>query len=200
MSLLQEGKHVWRGLHSKEITSKISVHRDQEAAQTLLGPGQSQGLGEKKGSRHCFPEQRHIGAVANSPRRVYFSRMHLTEDWYMPLHWWGIGAELVSYLSLDWCRTWIHGISTCNELVHEGEHFWNGIQAKESTSNQAVHRVEVQTIYCFGIGNVKVYKRKKQVLLSWAKMRWGCCLFPEESWSFQNTAPILVLCHFIYGP
>ena len=34
----------------KETTSKPAVHREQEAAQTLLGPMHSIGLGEKQAS------------------------------------------------------------------------------------------------------------------------------------------------------
>ena len=50
MSLVHEGDRVWSWFHSKETTSNPAVHREQEAAHTLLGPKQSKGLGEKKAS------------------------------------------------------------------------------------------------------------------------------------------------------
>ena len=50
MSLVHEGDHIWSGFQARESVSKSAVHREQEAAQTLLGPGWSLGLGEKKPS------------------------------------------------------------------------------------------------------------------------------------------------------
>ena len=50
MSLFHEGDDVWSEFNSTETTSKPAVHREQEAAQTMLGPRQSIGLGEKKAS------------------------------------------------------------------------------------------------------------------------------------------------------
>ena len=50
MSLVHEGDHVWSEFNATETTIKPAVHTEQEAAQTLLGPRQSIGLGEKKAS------------------------------------------------------------------------------------------------------------------------------------------------------
>ena len=48
MYLVHEGDHIWSGFQSMETTRNPSVHREQEAAQTLLGPRQIIRLGEKK--------------------------------------------------------------------------------------------------------------------------------------------------------
>ena len=45
--LLPEGQHVWSWFAAPAPTSKAPVHREQEAAQTLLVPMGSNGLGEK---------------------------------------------------------------------------------------------------------------------------------------------------------
>ena len=44
--LLHEVEHVWRGFPDQETTSQAAVPREQEAAQTLLGPMGNIGLGE----------------------------------------------------------------------------------------------------------------------------------------------------------
>ena len=48
--LLPEVEHIWSRFPGPATTSKVPVHREQEAAQTLLGPMGSLGLGEKKAS------------------------------------------------------------------------------------------------------------------------------------------------------
>ena len=50
MSLVHEGDHFWSAFEAKETTNNPTVHREQEAAQTMLCPRQSLGLGEKKAS------------------------------------------------------------------------------------------------------------------------------------------------------
>ena len=45
--LLPEVEHVWSWLPPLAMTCKAPVHREQEAAQTLLVPMASNGLGEK---------------------------------------------------------------------------------------------------------------------------------------------------------
>ena len=45
--LLPELEHVWRWFPALAMTCKAPVHREQEAAQTLLVPMASNGLGEK---------------------------------------------------------------------------------------------------------------------------------------------------------
>ena len=45
--LLPEVEHVWRWFPALAMTCKAPVHREQEAAQTLLVPMASNGLGEK---------------------------------------------------------------------------------------------------------------------------------------------------------
>ena len=45
--LLPDTEHVWSWFPAPATTSKAPVHREQEAAQTLLVPMASNGLGEK---------------------------------------------------------------------------------------------------------------------------------------------------------
>ena len=45
--LLPEVEHVWSWFPALAMTCKAPVHREQEAAQTLLVPMASNGLGEK---------------------------------------------------------------------------------------------------------------------------------------------------------
>ena len=56
--------------------------------------------GGEKGKR-CFAEQRRIGAVVCSPRRVSLSRMQLSEPRLEPWVRWGLGAEFPSWLRED---------------------------------------------------------------------------------------------------
>ena len=51
--LRHEGDHVWSGIQAQETTSKAAEPREAEAAQTLFGLGQSQGLGEKRQALLC---------------------------------------------------------------------------------------------------------------------------------------------------
>ena len=46
ISLLREGEDVWICFQAAETTSEAAVPMEPEAAQTLLGPMESQGLGE----------------------------------------------------------------------------------------------------------------------------------------------------------
>ena len=46
ISLLREGEHVWSWFQAAETTSQAAVPTEPEAAQTLLGPMGSRGLGE----------------------------------------------------------------------------------------------------------------------------------------------------------
>ncbi|RXF27487.1 hypothetical protein EG857_14945 [Enterococcus faecalis] len=46
ISLLREGEHVWSWFQAAETTSQAAVPTEPEAAQTLLGPMGSLGLGE----------------------------------------------------------------------------------------------------------------------------------------------------------
>ena len=47
ISLLHEGEHVWSWCQAGESTNQAAEPREPEAAQTLLGPVGSIGLGEK---------------------------------------------------------------------------------------------------------------------------------------------------------
>ena len=50
ISLLPEGERVWSWFQAAETSSQAAVPREPEAAQTLLGPTRSIGLGEKHAS------------------------------------------------------------------------------------------------------------------------------------------------------
>ena len=52
--LLPYVEHVWSWFPAPATTSKAPVHREQEAAQTLLVPMASNGLGEKPESAACL--------------------------------------------------------------------------------------------------------------------------------------------------
>ena len=52
--LLPEVEHVWSWFPALAMTCKAPVHREQEAAQTLLVPMASNGLGEKPESAACL--------------------------------------------------------------------------------------------------------------------------------------------------
>ena len=52
--LLPEVEHVWSRFPDPATTSKAPVHREQEAAQTLLVPMASTDLGEKPESAACL--------------------------------------------------------------------------------------------------------------------------------------------------
>ena len=46
--LLRKGEHVWSWFPAPATISKAPVHREQEAAQTLLVPMASNGLGKNQ--------------------------------------------------------------------------------------------------------------------------------------------------------
>ena len=50
ISLLHEGEHVWSWFQAAQPTSQAAVPTEPEAAQTLLGPMGSLGLGENEAS------------------------------------------------------------------------------------------------------------------------------------------------------
>ena len=52
--LLPEVEHVWSWFPALAMTCKAPVHREQEAAQNLLVPMASNGLGEKPESAACL--------------------------------------------------------------------------------------------------------------------------------------------------
>ena len=50
ISLLREGEDVWSWFPAEETISQAAVPTEPEAAQTVLGPVGSQGLGQKEAS------------------------------------------------------------------------------------------------------------------------------------------------------
>ena len=99
--LRHEGQHVWSGFPAQETTSKAAGPREPEATQTLFGLWRPEDWGRK--SKRCFAEQRRIGAVVCSPRRVSLSRMQHPE-WSMQRSIrCGLGAKFPSW---PWVDCW----------------------------------------------------------------------------------------------
>ena len=70
--LLPEVEHVWSRFPGPATTSKAPVHREQEAAQTLLVPMASNGLGEKMESAAFLAK--HALGLSLVPRGEFHSR------------------------------------------------------------------------------------------------------------------------------
>ena len=69
--LLPEGEHVWSLFPAPATTSTALGHREQEAAQTLLGPMGSTSLGEKPASA-VFLSKHALGLSLVSRRVIPF--------------------------------------------------------------------------------------------------------------------------------
>ena len=72
ISLLPEVEHVWSRFPGPATTSKAPVHREQEAAQTILVPMASNGLGEKPESAACL--SKHALGLSLVSRGEFHSR------------------------------------------------------------------------------------------------------------------------------
>ena len=83
ISLLREGEDVWSCFPAVVTTRQAAVPTEPEAAQTLLGPMGSLGLGVERGKR-CDPEPSRIGAEVCSPSTVSLCRMQLLEPSCLP--------------------------------------------------------------------------------------------------------------------
>ena len=114
------------------------VPGSQRLPRPSLAYGDHRAMGEK--GKRCFAEQRRIGAVVCSPRRVYLSRMQLSEPRFEA---WVDGASVLCSLAgsgriAGACVQ--KAFSGPLLLCHEGEHVWSGFQAQETTSKAAVPR------------------------------------------------------------
>src|SRR5512139_1891425 len=69
--LLPEVEHVWSWFPALAMTCKAPVHREQEAAQTLLVPMASNGLGEKPESA-AFLSKHALGLSLVSLGKLHF--------------------------------------------------------------------------------------------------------------------------------
>ena len=76
----------------------------------------------EKGKR-CFAEQRRIGAVVCSPRRVYLSRMQVSEPPFEPWVRWVLCVELPNWLRWFEASCTQKACSCKLLLLHEGETF-----------------------------------------------------------------------------
>ena len=70
--LLPEVEHVWRWFPALAMTCKAPVHREQEAAQTLLVPMVTNGLGEKPESA-AFLSKHTLGLSLVSRGEFHFA-------------------------------------------------------------------------------------------------------------------------------
>ena len=121
--LLHEGEPVGSGFRAPETTSKAAEPREAEAAQTLFGLWRPEGWGEK-GKRWCA-QQRRIVAVVCSPRRVYFSRMQISEPHFEPWVRWGLGAEFPSRLREACSGLRPEGIVRPTPALPRRKHIWS---------------------------------------------------------------------------
>ena len=121
----------------------------QRQPRPSLAYGDQRARGEK--GKRCFAEQRRIGAVVCSPRRVYLSRMQLSEPHFEPWVRWGLGAEFPSRLHVFVGASLQKAFSCQLLLLHEGENVWSGIQAQETTSKAAGPREPEAAQTLFGL-------------------------------------------------
>ena len=84
--LLHEGEHVWSGFPVQGTTSKAVVTGGQRQPRLSLTHGDPKAMGEK--GKRCFAEERCIGAVVGSPRRVELFRMQISEPRFEPWVRW----------------------------------------------------------------------------------------------------------------
>ena len=84
------------GFQLRRPPAKQQGRGSQRQPSPSLAYGDQRASGEK--GKRCFAEQRRIGAVVCSPRRVYISRMQLSEPRLEPWVRWGLGAEFPSWL------------------------------------------------------------------------------------------------------
>ena len=82
ISLLQEGEDVWSWFQAAETTSQAAVPTEPEAAQTLLGPMGSLGLGENSANAAILsPDAWELRFVAGA---VSLFSMQLLEARFVP--------------------------------------------------------------------------------------------------------------------
>ena len=91
--LLPEVEQVWSWFPALALTCKAPVHREQEAAQTLLVPMATRDLGEKPEST-AFLSKHAFGAELGFPRRVSLWRMQLPEASFVPFLRWALAGSL----------------------------------------------------------------------------------------------------------
>ena len=84
------------GFQLRRPKAKQQGPGSQRHPRPSLAYGDQRARGEK--GKRCFAEQRRMGALVGSPRRVYLSRMQLSEPRFQPWVRWGLGTEFPSWL------------------------------------------------------------------------------------------------------
>ena len=121
----------------------------QRQPRPSLAYGDQRARGEK--GKRCFVEQRRIGAVLCSPRRVFLSGMELSEARFEPWVRWAVGSELPTWL-WGFAGASVQNAFSCRFLyIHEWEHVWSGIQPQETTSKAAGPREPEAAPTLFGL-------------------------------------------------
>ena len=137
------------GFQLRRPPAKQQGPGSQRQPRPSLAYGDQRARGEK--GKRCFAEQRRIGAVVCSPRRVYLSRMQLSEPRLEPWVRWGLNAELPSWL-MGFAGASVQKAFSC-QLLHrlKGEHVWSGFPAQETTSKAAGPREPEAAQTLFGL-------------------------------------------------
>ena len=158
----------------------------QRQPRPSLAYGDQRARGEK--GLRCFAEQWGIGAVVSSPRRVYLSRMQLSEPRFEPWGGWCLGTEFPRWLRENCWGLRPEGIfrptpalarrSTRLEWVST-----SGDHQQCSRSQGAIGSPD--PLWCM---QSRGQGEKKASVASLGKAHWGCGLFPEGSLPFQNAA------------
>ena len=151
------------GFQLRRPPAKQQGRGSQRQPRPSLAYGVQRANGEK--GLLCFAEQWPIGSVICSPRRVYISRMQLSEPRLEPWVRWGLGAEFPSWLRENCWGLRPEGIFRPTPLRHEGEHIWSGFPAQETTSNAAGPREPEAAQTLFGVCRPEGRGRKRLALL-----------------------------------
>ena len=140
--------------------------------------------------RHVLlPEERCLGAVVCSLRRVSLSRMPLPEASLGPfVRWAQVLISLAGSGLIDGACA--NKAFRCQILLlHDGEHIWSGFLAQETTSKPQLPTEQEAAQTVLYPWRAEGLVRQRHVLLSSAKKHEGCGLFLEESCTFQNATP-----------
>ena len=107
--LLPEVEHVWSWFPALAMTCKAPVHREQEAAQTLLVPMASNGLGEKPESA-AFLSKDALGLSLVSRGELHFRECSSKKLVLCLFLRCALAGSLPSWRKLGWWGTCTQGL------------------------------------------------------------------------------------------